>query len=283
MPELSMKALDGGTPSAVGLTRLSTKMAFPAAGEALYESILRQAALTPESEFLLVPSGRGKSARFIAESTGASGAGADPDSQMVTVASDRAKAKGLASRLHFEEAPLHDLPYQDSVFDLAIAELELAGSPDPGRVLRELSRVTRPGGRVVLIQLVWVRTLEPARREDLIKRLGVRPRMVVEWKRMLGEAGVVDVQVESWWDAPGANRRLPILGGLEELFNLRGKLRILPRAWRRWGWAGARAVLSRERELRRLLDEERVLGMAVITGRVAENDDLEESDEEHAE
>lgn len=243
-------------------------MAFPAGGEALYRTILQLAELSSDSEFLLVPSGRGKSARFIAERTGASGAGADPDDQMVAAASERAKAKGLAGRLHFEHAPLDDLPYQDAVFDLALAEIELAGAPDPGAAVRELARVTRPRGWIVLIQLVWLDSVEPSRREDLVKRLGVRPRMVMEWKQMLRDAGVVDIQVEDWANTAGPARRLPVLDGLAELFTMQGKLRLLPRAWRRWGWAGVRAVLSRERELRRLLQEERVLGVAVIRGRV---------------
>jgi tocopherol O-methyltransferase len=244
-------------------------MAFPAAGEALYRSVLTLSELSPASEFLLVPSGRGKSARFVAETTGAAGAGADPDAQMVAVASERAKAKGLASRLHFEQAPLHDLPYQDAVFDLALAEIELAGAAEPAAVVQELARVTRPGGWVVLIQLVWLGSMESARREEVVKRLGVRPRMVVEWKQMLRDAGVTDIQVEDWANAPGPVRRLPVIDGLAELFTMQGKLRLLPRAWRRWGWPGVRAVLSRERELRRLLQEERALGVAVIRGRVA--------------
>jgi SAM-dependent methyltransferase len=242
-------------------------MAFPAHGVALYRSILRLTELSPASEFLLVPSGRGKSARFIAETTGASGAGTDPDAEMVAVASERAKAKGLSPTLHFEQAPLEDLPYQDAVFDVALAEIELAGAPEPQAAVRELARVTRPGGWIVLIQLVWLGTVEPERREEMVARLGVRPRMVMEWKQMLRDAGVVDVQVEDWASQAGPARRLPVLDGLAELFTMQGKLRLLPRAWRRWGWPGVRAVLSRERELRRLLQEERLLGVAVIRGR----------------
>jgi SAM-dependent methyltransferase len=268
MLELTLGAPDRPSPSAIGLTRLSTRMAFPASGEELFRSVIRRAGLTPDSEFLLVPSGRGKSARFLAEASGAAGAGVDPDGHMVSVATERAKAKRLSSRLQFEEAALTSLPYQDDVFDLAVAEIELAGSADPGQVVRELARVTRVGGTVVLIQLVWVRPLDPSRREALVRRLGIRPRMVVEWKQMLRGAGVGEIGVDDRWGTGGATHRNPLLGGVEELFTLRGKLRILPRAWRRWGWAGVRAVLSRERELRRLLSEERVLRLAVIWGTV---------------
>jgi ubiquinone/menaquinone biosynthesis C-methylase UbiE len=273
MPEPEAGALERLNPSAVGLTRLSARLSFSSAGEALYRSLLRLVELTPDSEFLLVPSGRGRSARFVAESTGAAGAGADPDAEMVAVATDRAKAKGLTERLHFEHAPLDDLPYQDDVFDLALGEIELAAAEDPAPSVRELVRVTRPGGIIVLIQLVWLRPLEAPGRTELVQRLGIRPLMLVEWKQILKDAGVVDIQVDDWSDAAAPPHRVPVLGGLSELFTFRARLRILPRAWRRWGWRGVRAVLSREVELRRLLHNERVLGVAVIRGYVRRDDE----------
>jgi ubiquinone/menaquinone biosynthesis C-methylase UbiE len=266
MPELRTGALELLGPSAVGLRRLSARLSFPPGGETLYRSVLRQAGVAAESEFLIVPSGRGRAARFIAETTGSAGTGVDPDAQMVSVATERAKATGLGSRLHFEQAPLHDLPYQDAVFDMVLGEIEVAAAAEPESVLRELVRVARPGGTLVLIQLVWVRPPDDDRREELVERLGVRPLMVVEWKQLLKEAGVVDVQVEDWSDLAGSPRRMPLLGGLSELFSVRGKLWLLPRAWHRWGWRGVWATFSRESDLRQLLDQDRVLGVVVIRG-----------------
>ncbi len=260
------RVLDPHSPSAVGLTRLSTRLSFPPGGKALYRSILQLVDLTADSEFVVVPCGRGRGARFIAEATGAGGAGADPDPVMVAVATERARRAGLADRLHFEDAPLHELPYQDAVFDLGVAEIELGAGQDPSAAVGELVRVTKPGGTVVLVQLVWTRQLEDDRREELVERLGVRPLMLVEWKQMLLEAGAEGLTVEDWSDAGAQQGQPSVLGGLAELFTFRGKLRILPRAWRRWGWAGVRAVLSRERELRRLVEDERVLGVALIKG-----------------
>ena len=266
MPEPRSGALDSHSPSAVGLTRLSKRLSFPPGGEALYRNILRLVALSPEDEFVIVPCGRGVSALFVARATDAIGAGADPDPRLVDVASERAKNAGIGDRLHFETAPLDSLPYQDAVFDLALGEVELGAVPDPPAAVRELARVTRPGGTVVLIQLVWTRAVDAARGAELIERLGVRPQLVVEWKQMLRAAGITDLVVEDWSDAAAAQDQPSVLGGLAELFTLRGKLRLLPRAWKKWGWKGVRAVLSREHELRRLLQEERVLGISLIKG-----------------
>lgn len=277
MPEPRSGALDSHSPSAVGLTRLSKRLSFPPGGEALYRNILRLVALSPEDEFVIVPCGRGVSALFVARATDAIGSGADPDASLVDVASDRAKNAGIGDRLHFETAPLDNLPYQDAVFDLALGEVELGAAADPPAAVRELARVTRPGGTVVLIQLVWTRAVDPQRSADLVERLGVRPQLVVEWKQMLRAAGITNLVVEDWSDAASSQDQPSVLGGLAELFTLQGKLRLLPRAWKRWGWKGVRAVLSREQELRRLLQEERVLGISLIkgtrTGELEENED----------
>lgn len=269
MPDTTPRALDSHSPSAVGLTRLSTRMSFPPGGEALYRSILDLVELTPESEFLLVPCGRGRGALFVAEHSGASGAGVDPDPTMTAVAAERAKAAGFSGRLHFEHAPMEELPYQDQVFDLVLAEIELAGAEDAAAAVRELARVTRTGGTVALVQLVWLRALDEAREDELVERLGVRPLMLMQWKQMLRDAGVEDLEVQDWSAAEDGSGQPSVLGGLSALFTLRGKLRLLPRAWERWGWRGVRAVLSRERELRHLLEEERVLGVSLIMGRCA--------------
>lgn len=283
MPDTNQGALDSQSLSAVGLTRLSARLSFPPGGEALYRSILRLLDLSAESEFLMVPCGRGRSALFVAESTGAAGAGADPDPVMVGVAGERAKRAGLAGRLHFEQAPLDALPYQDAVFDVAMAEIELGAARDPDAAVSEIARVTKPGGTVVLIQLTWLRALDEARRRDLVEVLGVRPLMLVEWKQMLKEAGIGDLHVEDWSDAAATRSRPSVLGGLAELFTIRGKLRLLPRAWRRWGWRGAKAVLTRERELGRLLRDEQVLGVTLIKGTRATDPMAEEAREEHGE
>jgi SAM-dependent methyltransferase len=200
----------------------------------------------------------------------------------VSAAIDRAKGAEMADRLHFEQAPLDELPYQDNVFDVGLAEIELGAAREPDVAVRELVRVTKPGGTVVLIQLTWLRALDETRREELVEELGVRPLMLVEWKQMLREAGVTDLHVEDWSD-PAVSRSQPsVLGGLAELFTLRGKLRLLPRAWRRWGWRSVPAVLSGEREMRQLLKDEQVLGVTLIKGTVGA-DATEETSEEHGE
>ena len=250
-------------PSLLGLARLGPRGVLPPGGEELYRHVARLVELGPEREFLVVPCGHAVTTEFLARTTGATGAGVDPDAELVERAVERAKEAGLASRLHYEAAPLEDLPYQDAVFDVAIGEIGLAAAEDVQAAVRELVRVTRPLGSVVLIQLVWTGNVTPERREAVAEHLGLRPLVLVEWKQMLREAGVVDLHVEDWADAAA---RRGGARGLADFLSLRTLGAMLWRAGRQWGWRGVRAALARDRQVRALLTRERVLGLSLIKG-----------------
>ena len=56
-------------------------------------------------------------------------------------------------------APVESLPYPDGQFDSAVATLVFCSVQDPGRGLREIWRVLKPGGTLVLLE--HVRAEEP--------------------------------------------------------------------------------------------------------------------------
>ena len=250
------------------LVRLSREVVFPPGGEELYRRIGTLTELHAGMEVLDAACGRGVSTLFLAKTYGAQGVGVDADQNLVVEAERRAREAELDGRFTFETARLDDLPYRDGIFDLAIGEIGLAASADPARAVRELARVTRPFGCVVLVQLIWTGNVDPERREILVRHLGARPMILVEWKQLLRDAGVVELTVEDWSDAPSPFR--PAAGGpfpdFAEIFTLREKLTILRRALRRWGWSGVRGAVLREREVHRLLTRERVLGLSLIKG-----------------
>lgn len=256
-----------GGPSMLDLVRLSREVVFPPGGEELYRRIGQLTEMKEGTEVLDAACGRGVSTLFLASTFGVQGVGVDADPVLVAGAEHRARDAEDA-RFTFETARLDDLPYRDGTFDVAIGELGLAASADPARAVAELGRVVRPFGCVVLIQLIWTGHVDPDRREILVRHLGARPMILVEWKQLLREAGVVDLVVEDWSDAPSPFR--PSAGGpfpdFSEIFTLREKLAILRRALRRWGWRGVRGAVVREREIHRLLTRERVLGLTMIKG-----------------
>jgi len=255
-----------GVPSLLDLVRLSPQPVFPPGGEGLYRQIARLTELTPASDVLDVACGRGITTAFLASSYGLHGTGVDFDASLIAEAEQRARSMELDGRLTFECAPLDDLPFQDDVFDVAIGEVALGAYFDPAAAVRELARVTRPYGTVVLVQLIWTGNVEPEAREALVQHLGARPLLLVEWKQMLRDAGCVDLHVEDWSDYSGPFRPEPVgpFHDLSRLFTLRQRVSILLRAARRWGWRGVRGALEREQEIQTMMSRNRVLGLSLI-------------------
>lgn len=254
------------SPSALELTRIGDGDSLSRGRERLYAHIARRLDLGPSQEFLIVPCGRGETVRFLADSTGAAGAGVDHETSLVDTASQRARHEGLASRTHFDPGADEDLPYQDAVFDVTIGDVGLGGTAHAARAVAELARVTKPMGSVVLIQPVWTQVVEDGRREVLVKRLGFRPFVIQQWKQMLRDAGVVELHAEDLSQTATSRSGDVSLTGLSDFFLFRDKLHVIYRAAQRWGWRGIYAALSREQELRRLISWERVLGLSLIHG-----------------
>jgi SAM-dependent methyltransferase len=166
--------------------------------------------------------------------------------------------------LTYEVAPLDDLPHETAVFDAAVGETAIASAANPARAFAELVRVTRPLGHVVLLLPTWSSEIDVGDREELVERLGLRPRLLVEWKQMLREAGLVDITVQDW--SEGAPSARVVARGAVPSLTWRDKAHIAGRAWRRRGWRAARGAVRREMELLQELSRDRALGFQLITG-----------------
>ncbi len=251
------------------LVRLSPRLLFPPGGVELYRQIALLAELSEGDEVLDVACGKGVPIEYFVREYGVHGSGVEADARLVAEAEERSREEGLSSKLQFQTGSYDSLPYRDEIFDVAVGELGIAAVAASADVVRELVRVTKPGGVVALVQLVWKAPVDETRQRVLSEHLGARPQMLVQWKRLLREAGVVGLHTENWSDEetsfrPKAVKPFP---DFAEIFTLPEKIGILRRAWARWGLGGVRAVLSREREVHRLLTRERILGLDLIKGR----------------
>ncbi len=96
-----------------------------------------------------VATGTGDFAMALAELVGRSGevVGCDFSEAMLELA--REKAPGLT----FETANALDLPYEDDSFDAATVGFGARNFSDLARGLAEMTRVVRPGGRVVVLEI----------------------------------------------------------------------------------------------------------------------------------
>src|SRR6201995_2075993 len=59
-----------------------------------------------------------------------------------------AKSRGADPRVNFQTADACEIPFADVAFDLTLSMLVLAFIPEPQRAVREMVRVTKPGGTV---------------------------------------------------------------------------------------------------------------------------------------
>ena len=64
------------------------------------------------------------------------------------------KRLGSRNNIRFVEAALRSLPLENASLDAAVIMLVLHHLPDPVAVLTEISRVLRPGGRVLVVDMV---------------------------------------------------------------------------------------------------------------------------------
>jgi SAM-dependent methyltransferase len=255
-------------PSMLDLVRLSPRLLFPPGGEELYRQIAILTGMAEGMEVLEVGCGKAVPLEYFVTEYGVHGSGVEGDARLVQQAVERARTRSLGDRMQVQQAPADALPYRDGIFDVAVGEVGMTAMVDPARAVSELVRVTRPGGSVVLVQLVWRAPVEEERRALVEEHLGVRPLMLVEWKRLLRGNGVEGVHSEDWTDRQTAFRPGPVkpFPDFAELFSLPEKLGILRRAWSRYGWRGVRAVLAREREVHRLLSRDRIIGLDLLKG-----------------
>ncbi len=100
-------------------------------------------------EVLDVASGKGVPLEYFVREFGVHGSGVDMDARLGEEAEARARESGLSPHLQLQTAPPYALPYRDEIFDVSVGELGLAAHCDPADAVRELVRVTKPGGHIV--------------------------------------------------------------------------------------------------------------------------------------
>lgn len=77
--------------------------------------------------------------------------GLDPNPAMIAAARRRSEPAGMQSR--FIEGKAEKLPFEDASFDVAVAVAVLCFVEDVERAFAEMSRVLKPGGRLIIGEL----------------------------------------------------------------------------------------------------------------------------------
>ncbi len=119
--------------------------------------------------------------------------GVDKEASFVEMATARAVDKGLALQTEYSTAEAEQLPFDDHSFDLVTCQTVLIHIADVRAAIAEMVRVTRPGGRLLLVEPDNVATTAgfytssvPLEAEQLLELLQLQ--LICErGKRALGE------------------------------------------------------------------------------------------------
>jgi demethylmenaquinone methyltransferase / 2-methoxy-6-polyprenyl-1,4-benzoquinol methylase len=79
--------------------------------------------------------------------------GLDPSRNMLAVGQTKLDAKNLATRIALVEGDAERLPFEAASYDGVTMAFGIRNVPDRAAALREMARVTKPGGRVCILEL----------------------------------------------------------------------------------------------------------------------------------
>lgn len=123
----------------------------------LTHALIKQAHIVRGQSVIDVAGGAGEPSLTIAQAVGPLGfvMCTDPIAEMLASAEQEALSRGLEN-VQFRQCKADSLPFKNDLFDVAVSRLGVMFFPDPLAGLREMLRVTKPGGRIALA--VWHRS-----------------------------------------------------------------------------------------------------------------------------
>src|SRR5258706_918900 len=113
---------------------------------------VRWSGAKPGGRVLACATGTGDLALAFKRSVGARGEVVATDFCEEMLALGPAKAARAGLPVRFEQADLLSLPYADASFDVVSVAFGIRNVEDPARGIREMARVARPGGRVIVLE-----------------------------------------------------------------------------------------------------------------------------------
>jgi len=117
------------------------------------------------------------------------------------------QSKAVIQKTNLQTASAQELPYQDGAFNVVIIKHIVEHLPDPQKAIREIGRVTEPGGTLILATPNLDSMLKPWKGDRWIgyqDPTHISLKRPAEWLSFIQGAGfeLVKVFSDGFWDVP---------------------------------------------------------------------------------
>lgn len=166
--------------------------------ESAHEALLNELKPQVGMKVLDIGSGSGETVLTIAEKVKPIGkaVGIDFTPEAIALAKETARKRGLDSITEFYQANALELPLEDNSFDAVISECVVCLIQDKQRALNEKVRVLKPGGRVIMHDVITRASMPDAIRKDPKLYCGCIGGAVSldEYVEMMKKAGLTNIK-----------------------------------------------------------------------------------------
>ena len=169
--------------------------------EAALRATMRLAELAqvkPGARVLETACGVGGTARYLAAARGAEVVATNISRSQLEIGEEWTRNTAGATKIRYEFADFHELPYADASFDVYWCQDALLFSSDRPRALAEAARVVKPGGTIAISDLTVVGT--PASTAAALLREISAPGFwsIEDYRAGLATAGFGNIVSEDW-------------------------------------------------------------------------------------
>ena len=174
----------------------------------LFHKYVGRLDLPDDAKVLEVGCGTGAMSRFLAQREEFKGQviGVDQSSSFIEAANRFAHGEKIGERIGFSIGDAHCLDFPAGHFDVVIAHTLISHVTEPIRVLREMARVTRPGGTVAIFDGDYASLTFALPDHSFGQRMDMaladatfnNPRIMRDLPRLLPEQGLTTV--DAWGD-----------------------------------------------------------------------------------
>lgn len=189
-----------------------------------HEALVKQLSPKKGMNVLDVGCGTGDTTLHIAQKVGPTGraVGIDFTKEGIAKAKQKARKMRLDGVAKFELAEAERLPFEDETFDAVISECVVCLTPDKQQVLNEKTRVLKPGGRIIMHDVIRWAPMPQAIQTNPRLYCGCIGGAVTmdDYRAMMKKAGLTKVKAV---DYSGETRKLLSAGILSTALDLTGK------------------------------------------------------------